>query len=331
MAGKVLSIAVPSYNVERYLADSLASYCADGADERLEVIVVDDGSTDLTPYIAREFMALHPTVFRLVSKENGGHGSAVNAGLEAATGTYFRIIDGDDRICTANIPRLLDELEAAKDDLVVDIRRDVVMGTGRSTLFVLPDDLPRNASLPFESVCLRPDIEQFFMIHTISARTDFLRESGVKLLEHTFYVDIEFIVKAASRARTIRFLELEACNYYVGNAEQSVAPANYVKRWADHTRVTNEMLRFADAGGLEPQWQQFVDERVRLLANTHYNIALIFDEDRPRGAARAREFRFYLKKHHPRFAAATDRRYYQALALHYAGINADRLNKLMRR
>lgn len=328
---KVLTIAVPSYNVERYLPDTLASYCAAGADERLEVLVVNDGSTDGTSEIAREFERAYPQVFRLVNKKNGGHGSAVNAGIDEARGTYFRVIDGDDRICTANLESLLDSLEQASEDLVIDVKREVVMGSGESRLLKLPADIPRATTLPFESVCTRFDIEEFFMIHTISARTDFLRAHAVKLLEHTFYVDYEFIVKIGSAARTVRFLDLEACNYYVGNAEQSVAPANYVRRWDDHTRVTEELLRFADEHELDGVRKQFVESRCRLIVDTHYNIALIYDDDRARGLKRAQEFRRYLKDNHPAFAAWGEKRYRQALALHHLGFDAARLDKLMGR
>ena len=329
--GKVLSIAVPSYNVERYLANSLASYCAGDIDERLEVLVVNDGSTDLTPVIASEFARMYPSIFRVINKQNGGHGSAINAGIDAAQGKYFRIIDGDDRICTINIVKLLDELEDAEDDIVIDVKRDVDIVTGESHLLSLPADIPRKTSLPFGAVCNRFDIEAFFMIHTVSARVDFLREHHVKLLEHTFYVDYEFMVKIGSAAQTIRFLDLETCNYYTGNAEQSVAPANYVRRWADHTRVTEELLDFADNGDLDAVHRQFVDGRVKLVVDTHYNIALIYDDDRRRGRKRAREFRNLLKEEHPRFARWGEPRYRQALVLHYLGFDASRLDRLMGR
>ena len=169
------------------------------------------------------------------------------------------------------------------------------------------------------------------MIHSTNVRTDLLREHGISLLEHTFYVDYEFIVKIASHAHTVRFSDLEACNYYVGNAQQSVAPANYVKRWNDHERVVRELLSFASESNLDPVRQAFVDSRVELLVNTHYNIALIYDDDRRRGAARARDFRAFLAENYPRFHAAGEWRYRQAQVLHYLGFDASRLDKLMGR
>ena len=89
---KTLTVAVPSYNVEKYLEASLTSYIAEGADERLEVIVIDDGSTDATAAIASGFCERFPGIFKLVSQANGGHGAAVNTGMAHATGKYFRII-----------------------------------------------------------------------------------------------------------------------------------------------------------------------------------------------------------------------------------------------
>ena len=328
---KILTVAVPSYNVERYLADSLASYCAGELDERLEVLVVNDGSTDDTELIANEFVKLYPQIFKVVSKPNGGHGSAINAGIQHASGKYFRVIDGDDRICTVNIPALLDALEQADDDLVIDVKREVVMDTDKSRLLELPADLPLGQSIDFDDICNRFDIEEFFMIHSTNVRTDFLREHDIALLEHTFYVDYEFIVKIASHASTVRFVNLEACNYFIGNAEQSGAPANYVRRWGDHTRVTEELLRFASELDASPARKEFINTRVKLLVDTHYNIALIYDNDRKRSAQRAREFRSFLASNYPDFHAKGELRYRQAQLLHYLGFDAKRLDRLMGR
>lgn len=328
---KVLTIAIPSYNVQQYLRASLNSYCCEPVDERLEILIVDDGSSDATAEIALEYVQKFPGLFSLISKDNGGHGSAVNTGIDFATGRYFRVIDGDDRICSANISALLDKLEACADDLVIDVKREVTFGTGESRRFDLPANLPLDESIPFKDVCLRNDIESSFQIHTLSMRTDFLRERRVKLLEHTFYVDYELVVKVSAWADTVRFLDLEVCNYYVGNIAQSVSPTNYVKRWDDHERVCRELLAFATESALDDTRKRFVEERVDLLVNTHYNIALIFDEDRRRGLMRARWFRDFLISDYPAFEKRSRTRYYQARILHHLGFDAKKLDRLMGR
>ena len=110
-----------------------------------------------------------------------------------------------------------------------------------------------------------------------------------------------------------------------------MAPANYVKRWGDHTRVTEELLRFASTVEVGPARKKFVDSRVKLIVNTHYNIALIYDEDRERGMERAREFRAFLAENYPNFHAAGELRFRQGQLLHYLGFDAKRLDKLMGR
>ena len=134
---KVLSIVVPSYNVEAYLERGLRSLCDERLADALEVIVVDDGSTDATPAIAQRFVDCEPRIFKLVSKENGGHGSTINTGLAIATGTYFRVVDGDDWVDTEGLVHLIEQLRALDADLVVDEKREVDMKTGASKLFPL--------------------------------------------------------------------------------------------------------------------------------------------------------------------------------------------------
>ena len=92
---KLLSIAIPCYNSENYMRKCIESLLPGGED--VEIIIVDDGSTrDRTAEIADEYAALYPTIVRVVHKENGGHGSAVNVGIATATGLYFKVVDSDD-------------------------------------------------------------------------------------------------------------------------------------------------------------------------------------------------------------------------------------------
>ena len=81
---KLLSVAIPCYNSEAYMANCIESLLVGG--EEVEIIVVNDGSKDRTAEIAEEYRAKYPTIVKVVNKENGGHGSAVNAGLENASG-----------------------------------------------------------------------------------------------------------------------------------------------------------------------------------------------------------------------------------------------------
>lgn len=326
MAEKIpmISIIVPSYNVQAYLEHGLSTYDDDRLEGLVQVVIVNDGSTDKTREIAERFVAKRPRVFALVDKENGGHGSAINAGIDAAEGRYCRVIDGDDWADTDDLHQLACELRLLDCDLVCDVKREVDMRTGEKTLFSFPEYVPTDGVHPFDEVCAREDIASYIMIHTLMVRTDYARSIDLRLLEKTFYVDFEYVVKATLDAKDICFLDLNVTQYLVGNSSQSVADDNYVRRWDDHTRVAKEILRLYEdrKEGLDETRRSYLQRRAMLICNTHYNIALIFDKDRKRGVRRAKEFRAFLREEHPDIAALTEKRYKMAKALHCLGVDS---------
>lgn len=83
---KIISFAVPCYNSAEYMRKCVDSLLSGGED--VEVIIVNDGSKDGTLEIARGYAEKYPDIVKVIDKENGGHGSGVNAGLKAATGLY---------------------------------------------------------------------------------------------------------------------------------------------------------------------------------------------------------------------------------------------------
>ena len=298
-----LTVAVPAYNVESYLMRGLESYLDPRFVGKLEVVVVDDGSTDGTRALAEEFAARSHGVIRVISKKNGGHGSAVNAGLAEARGRYFRVVDGDDWV-----------------------NADGMAVTGRA--------------LDFSSVLTNGDTVFQIMIHTLTARTDYLRGIGIRLLEHTFYEDYEYVVKASVPASTICYLDIEVYQYLVGNENQSVSQANYVRRWDDHDRVVMELLDYLErcehgevcaASGekLSNESVCYVREKVHLIVDTHYNIALLFDEDRRRGRARAKAFRRELRRADIDQWARGEQRYRMAMILNRLSFSYNSIKRLV--
>ena len=89
-----ITFTVPCFNSEDYMEHCIDTLLT--ADERAEIIIVDDGSTDRTGEIADNYARNYPEIVRVVHQENGGHGSGVNAGLALATGKYFKVVDSDD-------------------------------------------------------------------------------------------------------------------------------------------------------------------------------------------------------------------------------------------
>ena len=332
-AAPVLTVAMPCYNVARYLERGLASFDDARLEGLVELIVVDDGSTDTTASIAQAFVERRPQVFRLISKPNGGHGSAVNAGLAQARGTYFRVVDGDDWVDTDELVRFAQLLAQATSDLVVDVKTEVDMATMSPRVFPLPAELAQGGSCDLESVCMLDAFAPNVMIHTLTARVAYLRSISLHLLEKTFYEDLEFVVKATLDAADVEFVDTRVYQYLVGNASQSVADEGYVRRWDDHTRVCEELLALLSARkqDLSPIRLAYLQRRCALLSNTHYNIALIFDKDRARGARRAKAYRAALRANHPDVARLSDSHYRKAMVLHVLGVDSQKKLDSLRR
>ena len=93
---KLLTIIVPTYNMQDYLRHCLDSLIVSNEWlDLLEVLVINDGSKDKSSEIGHEFEMLYPNTFVVIDKENGNYGSCINKGLEIATGKYVKVLDSD--------------------------------------------------------------------------------------------------------------------------------------------------------------------------------------------------------------------------------------------
>ena len=117
---KILTIVVPSYNTELYIDECLPTIISSKSIDDIEILLVNDGSTDNTLKKARYFEELYPQSIRVIDKENGGHGSVINRGIKEATGKYFKVIDGDDWVDTAAFNQLVSCLKRVDVDLVMN-------------------------------------------------------------------------------------------------------------------------------------------------------------------------------------------------------------------
>jgi Glycosyltransferases involved in cell wall biogenesis len=241
---KLLSIAVPSYNSQDYLGRCLDTLVQGG--EEVEVIVVDDGSTDHTADIAREYCRKYPQIVRLEQKENGGHGSAVNLGLAAATGKYFKVVDSDDWL---NIPAYRKALsilrsQSALDLLVANYVYEYFYN-GKRHVVRFRNVFPKDRIIGWENM-QRTRISQLMIMHALIYRTELLRECGLKLPEHTFYVDNLVAYIPLPYVKTIYYADCDLYRYFIGREDQSVNTRVMIRRIDQQLRVTRIMLETYD-------------------------------------------------------------------------------------
>lgn len=241
---KLITFTVPCYNSESYMRKCVDSILAGG--NEIEIIIVNDGSKDKTAEIADEYVAAHPDIVRAVHKENGGHGSGVNAGLRLAQGLFFKVVDSDDWLNTDALKKLLAVLKShVSENKAADlyITNFIYDRPHDNSAFVRRFE----KNFPIERFCTWEKVKKFknsevLLMHSLLYRTEVLRASQTILPEHTFYVDNLFAYKPLTETKTIYYLDVNLYHYFIGRADQSVNIINFVKRYQQQIRVMNIML-----------------------------------------------------------------------------------------
>jgi len=241
---KLLSIVVPSYNSQDYLRHCLDSVVQGG--QEVEVIVVDDGSTDSTAEIAREYCGRFPGIVRLEQKENGGHGSAVNRGLEVATGTYFKVVDSDDWLDTSDYMSVLSLLRSIGSvDLLITNYVYEYSYTGKHKVMRYNNVFQQGKVITWDSMH-RFRFDQLMLMHSLFYRTDLLRECGLELPEHTFYVDNLIAYLPLPYVKSVVYLDCSPYHYLIGRPGQSVNTQVMIKQIDQQLKVTRMMIEAYD-------------------------------------------------------------------------------------
>ena len=244
---KLLSVAIPCYNSEAYMRKCIESLLTGG--EEVEIIIVDDGSTkDRTPEIADEYAEKYPTIIKAVHKENGGHGSAVNTGIENATGIYFKVVDSDDWVDQDAYAKILEKLREFKNE---DEQLDMLVsnyvyekeGEKHKKVMQYRKILPKHTIFSWED-CHHFGKAHYILMHSVIFRTNLLKECGLKLPEHTFYVDNLYIFEPLPYVKRMYYLDVDFYRYYIGRADQSVNESVMISRIDQQLRVNNIMIDY---------------------------------------------------------------------------------------
>ncbi len=243
---KLLSVAIPSYNSEAYMRKCIDSLLVGGED--VEILIVDDGSTDRTGAIADEYEARYPSMVRAVHKENGGHGSAVNAGLERASGLYFKVVDSDDWVKESAYLKIL---EVLRDITTGDSSLDMLISN-----FVYEKEgekkhkvMKYRHALPQDRIFTWNEVKhfhkgQYILMHSVIFRTRLLRDCGLKLPEHTFYVDNIFVFEPLPFVKNMYYLDVNFYRYYIGREGQSVNEEIMLSRVDQQIKVNKLMVDY---------------------------------------------------------------------------------------
>lgn len=244
---KLITFIIPCYNARKYVERCIASMISVSLMNRIEIIVVNDGSTDDTADIAMKYVNSYPQSISLINKENGGHGSAVNVAVTKARGRYFKVVDADDWIVTDNLEAFLDALERNDADAVINSFCTVNCKSGKVTRYGTDADESGEIMTTDRLIELYDRISACCSIHGITYKLDTYLKSGCRLSEGVSYDDNEYAILPFSAVKKVLLLPFDLYQYQIGDSEQSVSARNQVKRIGDLIKVTNSIIDFWDA------------------------------------------------------------------------------------
>lgn len=245
---KLLTAAVPCYNSAAYMSHAIDTLLSGG--NEMEIIIVNDGSTDDTQKIAEEYQKRYPGIIRAIYQENGGHGEAVNTGLANATGLYFKVVDSDDWVnekALSQVMNKLKELIADGDSPDLFLANYVYekIGVKKKKVINYNWALPKNELFTWDDI-LRFKQSQNILMHSTIYRTKLLKDCGIRLPKHTFYVDNIFVYHPLPYVKTLYYMDVNLYRYFIGREDQSVNEQVMIRRIDQQLRITKIMIESHD-------------------------------------------------------------------------------------
>ena len=317
--GKILTIVVPTYNAEKYLRDNLESFEIPELMQDIEVLIINDGSTDHSVDIAREYEARYPDTYRVITKENGGHGSGINCGVAHARGTYFKVVDADDWVGKEAFFSLVKTLKITDADVVYSgFLWTYDHGEADKAAFQTKAEI----EIPFAGVAYQKIYsfdeiadKLYMKMHNMTIKTEILRGHQIQIDEHCYYVDTEYITYPIPYVNTICFVDAFVYYYRLGREGQSVGMDKMQKNEQNYDKVLASLLHFYQQLGRELPCTQAKKQYIaRLIARViagKFKIMLSF----PPSAEKKQQIKHYDKHLKTQYRDIYDSNINKAVAL----------------
>jgi glycosyltransferase involved in cell wall biosynthesis len=281
---KLITFAVPCYNSAAYMEHCVDTLLQGG--ENIEIILVDDGSVDETGAIADRYAEAHPDIVRVIHQPNGGHGEGVNQGIRNASGMYYKVVDSDDWLDVDALKRVLDRLAQLAEraeplDMMICNYVYEHAEDGTSKAINYKHVFPEEQIFTWKEVGhWKPS--EYLLMHSVIYRTQMLRECGVELPKHTFYVDNLYVYQPLPYVRSMYYMNEDLYRYFIGREDQSVNEQVMVKRVDQQVRVTELMLNtysFEKIKDFEPKLGTYMLRYLSMMMMISSIFLIISDTD----------------------------------------------------
>lgn len=291
---KILSIVVPSYNVEMYIERCIESMLDEKILNDIEIIIVNDGSKDKTIKIAEKYKNQYPNTIKVINKENGGHGSAINSGVQIATGKYCKILDSDDWFNVRDFASFVNDLKNINTDLVITNYTRELVYLGQFFNFKYKN-IEYNKVYNFDEFDFKKLELDYFFMATSTFKTEILKKEDIKLDEKMFYVDMEFVIFPIKYVKNFIYLDYDIYRYFIGRPDQSVSNTSMVKNRKNHEYVLKRLIDFYENEKLSETKKYYIFNILQQMLNTHYIIYCSYLRQSNKQKKEIREFDHFLK------------------------------------
>ena len=250
---KLITVVIPCFNSAEYMSHAVETLLTGGDD--IEILIVDDGSTDDTNLIATRYEQNYPGIVRAIHQENSGHGGAVNTGLRNANGIYFKVVDSDDWVNEKALTQVLDRLkqllaDGKSPDLFLTNYVYEKMNEEKKKVINYKTALPQEEIFGWNDV-MHFKQGHYILMHSCIYRTKLLRDCELELPQKTFYVDNIFVYQPLPTVRTMYYMNVNLYRYFIGRDDQSVTEENMIKRIDQQLFVNRYMIDCCDVMGLK--------------------------------------------------------------------------------
>jgi len=291
----IITFIVPAYNSEGTLEKCLHSLLDKQSQSKIEILIVNDGSTDSTAEIAQVFVNKHPNC-RLINKENGGHGSVINVASKLASGKYIKVIDSDDWVQTQNLPSYVKALENAQADVVLTHFRTQNELNGRIRTYAMRS-VKYNHIYAFDDFWKhKRKVCSVCNFHGITYRTEFYRNCNIRLSEKISYEDQEYATLPFAFAPTVMPVDLYLYEYQLGNPNQSCSPQNMEKRLNHLAKVIKVVCEQINAN-MALAVRSYIMYKMQMLLRSYYIAAMVNAGNKKAGRVKSLSMLDKIKQH----------------------------------
>ena len=242
----LITFVVPCYNSASYMRRCVNSLLAAG--ETCEILLINDGSTDETGAIAREYQDRYPQI-TAIDQENTNWGGVINHGIQLARGRYFKVLDSDDYFDEDALRSVVEMLtlavegDIAPDLLITNYTYDH-LGSNSQRVMQYRSFFPAGRVIGWNEMSLpggrKMYQDKFIMIHAAWYKTSVLRESKVRLPEGVSYMDSQLLLHPLPYVKTLLYLDVSPYHYVIGRAGQSVE-IDVVKKHIDEQILASKL------------------------------------------------------------------------------------------